>query len=432
MLAAIFSVATLGAQGGSGGINTSEHRGKPYVILVSLDGFKPEYLDRFELPAIRGVAQRGVRAKRMQPVFPSLTFPNHYSLVTGLHPARHGIVSNRFYDPSRKETYVYTDNAKVTDGTWYGGEPIWVTAERQGMVAACYFWPGSEAPIKGVRPTIYNQYSGGVTHDERVKTVLDWLRLPAERRPHMITLYFSDLDSASHGGPLDAPAVAAAARTLDATIAQLVAGIDALPIRDQVYLILTSDHGMVETSPKQAVQLQALLDPADLQDIVESFAGPVANIHVRGGTARARRLRDKISQRLEHGKAYLREELPERFHHRSNPRSGDIVVVMDESWTMSVPRGTAAEAPRAITSGQTAKPRPPRAERERWGAHGWDPELPSMQALFVAAGPGIRPGTVVDEVHNIDVYSWMAELLGLAPAADIDGRPGRIRALLGR
>jgi predicted AlkP superfamily pyrophosphatase or phosphodiesterase len=414
-------------QPGDGRINRAEHRDKPYVLLISLDGFKADYLDLFGLPNLQRIAARGARARWMQPVFPSLTFPNHYSLVTGLEPARHGIVSNRFYDPGRKQQYVYTESASVTDGSWYGGEPIWVTAERQGMLTACYFWPGSEAQINGVRPTIYTKYSSEVSNDTRVDTVLQWLRLPPERRPHLMTLYFSELDSAQHAGPLDAPAVERAVMSLDRTIGRLVDGIDALPHGKLVYLLLTSDHGMVETTQRQSIQLASLLQPADLQDVEASFAGPVANLHIRGDVDRVRQIRDRIASRLPRGDVYLRDELPERFHHRSNPRSGNVIIVMDEGWTISVPRATATEAPRA-TAEKTAALRPPRPER--WGAHGWDPTIPSMRALFLAIGPTVRAGVTVGPVRNIDVYPLMTEWLGLQPAADVDGRRGAIRSLI--
>ena len=201
------ALALAGAQAGTGGVNTPEQREKPYLILVSLDGFRADYLDRFRLPNLGRVMKRGARAKWMNPVFPSLTFPNHYSLVTGLHPEKHGIVGNSFYDPARRQRYAMHEGAAVTDGTWYRGEPIWVTAETQGMVAACYFWPGSEAAINGVRPTFFMPYDEDTPNDERVKRTLDWLRLPADRRPHVITLYFSELDTASHRNALDSPRI---------------------------------------------------------------------------------------------------------------------------------------------------------------------------------------------------------------------------------
>ena len=394
---------------GSGGLNRPEHRHKPYVILISFDGFKPEYLDRFDLRNFRRAAARGVRARRMVPVFPSLTFPNHYSLVTGLYPERHGIVGNSFYDPARKQTYSLSDRASVTDGSWYRGEPIWVTAETQGMVAAMFFWPGSEAPIRGVRPTYWKEYDAAVSHADRVNGVLEWLRLPDDRRPHVLTLYFNDVDAASHRNRLDAPEIARAAQALDRSLGTLMDGIEALGLGNRVFLLLTSDHGMVETGTDFTIRLDSLVDSSLIQT---AYGGPVASVHVKGGTAAALLVRDRVNARLTHGRAWLREDLPERYHYRADPRAGDVVIVMDESWT--------------IATSILTRP------WGRWGMHGWDPVLPSMHALFVVAGPGVRDGETIDEVQNIDVYHLLAELLGLRPAAGIDGQPGRIRGMVMR
>ncbi len=272
LVVGVLWLALAAAQSASGGVNRAEHLDKPYVVLVSLDGFRADYLDRFNLPNLRRVMQRGTRARSMIPVFPSLTFPNHYSLVTGLFPDRHGVVANSFYDPGRRAKYAMNEEDAVRDGSWYGGEPIWVTAETQGMIAACYFWPGSEAAIKGVRPTIANRYDGKIPNAERVKTVLEWLAAPAERRPHLITLYFSELDEASHRGPIGDRPVEEAARSLDRAVGQLLDGIDALPIKDRTYLLLTSDHGMVDTSGSQSIAIESLVS---LDDVVQTFVGPV-------------------------------------------------------------------------------------------------------------------------------------------------------------
>ena len=223
-------------------------------MLVSFDGFRADYLDRLTLPNFRRIMARGVRTGDA----PGLS-GDHLSqpllLVTGLYPGHHGIVENTFFDPVRNAAYSFRDQATVTDGTWYGGEPIWVTGERQGMVTACFFWPGSEAAIKGVRPTFWNKYDGGVPNSARVATVLEWLRMPEARRPHVITLYFSDVDSASHRGPIESPDVEKAVMAMDAALGTLLDGIDALPDRDRVILLLTSDHGMANTSAAQTVQL---------------------------------------------------------------------------------------------------------------------------------------------------------------------------------
>ena len=398
---------TAPASGSTGGINRADQRDKPYVILVSFDGFKPDYLDRFTLPNFQSIAKRGARARAMVPVFPSLTFPNHYSLVTGLRPDRHGIVANSFYDPARDQSYSMCNVASVIDGSWYRGEPIWVTAERQGMVAACYFWPGSEAAIRGIRPSHWKKYDGAVSNADRVNGVLEWLRLPEERRPHMITLYFSEVDSASHRGPLDAPAIAHAAAAVDQMLGLLVAGIDSLPIRDRVYLVLTSDHGMIETGVSQTVRLDSLITPGQLKT---AYGGAVANLYVTGGRPTAIIVRNQINARLQHGRAYLREEIPERYRYRADPRAGDVIVVMNESWTLS-------------TSGSSSSDR----KSERWGMHGWDPALEGMRALFLITGPDIKTGALIPDVQNVDVYPLLTELLGLAGPPGIDGTPGVIR-----
>lgn len=394
---------------GSGGINRPEHLAKPSLVLVSFDGFRADYLDRLNLPNFRRVMARGVRAQALRPVFPAITFPNHYSLVTGLHPGRHGIVENTFFDPVRNATYSFRDQATVTDGTWYGGEPIWVTGESQGMVTACFFWPGSEAAIKGVRPTYWNKYDGTVSNANRVATVLEWLRLPDARRPHLITLYFSDIDSASHRAALDGPEVEKAVMAMDAALGSLLDGIDALPTRNRVILLLTSDHGMANTSAAQTVQLGSLVDTSNIKP---SFSGPVAGLHVSGGAASAQRVRDQLNAKLTNGRAYLRQDLPERYHLRETPRAGDVIVVMDEGWTM---------ATSIINRGLI---------QSTWGTHGWPPDVASMRAIFLIAGPGIGKGVTIPEVENVDVYPLMTELLGLKAATGIDGQAGRISGLI--
>jgi predicted AlkP superfamily pyrophosphatase or phosphodiesterase len=394
------------APAGSGGINRQEHRGKPHVILISLDGFRPDYLDRFELPNFSRIIRRGARARALIPVFPSVTFSNHYSLVTGLYPEHHGIVENRFFDPGRGASYNFRDPAHVADATWYRGEPIWVTAETQGMVAACFFFPGSEAAIKGVRPTFWNKYDGSIANETRVDTVLDWLRLPEDRRPHVITLYFGDMDAASHRGPLDSPAIRSAAETLDAALGRLLDRLETLDVRDRVYVVLTSDHGMVETSASRIVLVSSLVDDSD--GVQVGFTGPVASLHVKGDVKAAAALRDKINARLSHGRAYLRQDMPERFHYRKDPRIGDVVIVMDESWMI---------AASIISKLRIWEP---------WGEHGWDPELQSMKAVFLIAGPDVRPGITIPEINNVDVYPLMTELLGLRAPDGINGRAGHI------
>jgi predicted AlkP superfamily pyrophosphatase or phosphodiesterase len=400
----VLAASALGAQ--TGGLNAPAQRDKPYVILISFDGFKPEYLDRIELPNFRRVTSAGVRAEGMIPVFPTKTFPNHYSIVTGLYADRHGLVGNSIWDPARAAGYGMRDSLAVRDPAWYRGEPIWVTAEKQGMVSASYFWVATEAPIGGVAPTIWKRYDVRVPIRSRVDSVLSWLALPAERRPHMITLYFSDTDGAGHEhGPLS-PQVDTAAWRVDAALGHLLDGVDRLPLRDRTYFVLVSDHGMSEQSPRWHVGLDTLID---LRGVRLYDPGPNVNLHVEGGVARARVLRDSINRRMRHGRAYLRQEIPARLHYREDPRIGEMIVIMEEHFTIG---------------------RAERPPREGSATHGWDNQLRSMHALFVASGPGIPAGKTIPPFENVDVYPWLAEVLRLKPASGIDGRPGRLAALI--
>ena len=393
---------------GTNGVNATAQQSKPYVVLVSFDGFRAEYLQRIDLPNFERVARRGARALGLVPVFPSKTFPNHYSIVTGMYAEHHGIVGNSFWDPQRNAEFSLSDTNALRDASWYRGEPIWTTAEKQGVVSASYFWPASEALIGGVKPSITKAYDPRVPNDARVDSVLVWLALPDANRPHLITMYFSDVDHAGHtAGPLS-PQVDTAAWNADAALGRLVDGIGRLApqVRDRLYLVLVADHGMSETSPRWYVALDTLID---LHGVRVADAGANANLHVDGGIARARILCDSVNRRMHHGRAYVRGELPPRLHYNSDPRIGDVVVVMDDHFTIG---------------------RADRAPRENGGTHGWDPAVAAMQALFVASGPGIPPGKILPAFENVEIYPYIAEVLGLVPALGIDGHRGRLAALI--
>src|SRR5580698_10942430 len=225
------------------GPNSAQQIGKHYVVLVSLDGFRYDYPKLYDAKNILELASTGASAPEgMIPSFPSVTFPNHYAIVTGLYPEHHGIVENTFYDPSRDQTYAINKPEAVTDGTWYGGTPLWVLAEQQGMRSACFFWPGSEADIQGVRPTYYMKYDQKYPNDKRVDQVLAWLKLPAEQRPHFITLYMSDVDGAGHSHGPDSPEVAEAVARVDKEIGKLAAGVAETKL--PVDIVVLADHGM--------------------------------------------------------------------------------------------------------------------------------------------------------------------------------------------
>ena len=400
----LLAASALGAQE-SGGKNTPAQQRKPYVIVVSFDGMKPEYLQRIDLPNFERVTRRGVRSVGMIPTYPSKTFPNHFSIATGLYAESHGVVGNRFWDSERNEGYSMGDTLDVWDASWYRGEPIWVTAEKQGMVTASYFWVATEAAISDIHPTFWKRYSGRTPNFARVDSVLAWLRLPGERRPHVVTMYFSETDGAAHDhGPLS-PQLDTAAKNVDAALGRLLDGIEGMPLKDSLYLVLVSDHGMSETSPRWFAALDSLIDTTGVRNA--DATGPLANLYVQGGRARATALRDSINRRMRHGRAYLRGELPAHLHYNKDPRIGDLVVVMDDHFQIGY-----------------------RAPREDGGNHGWDPTLPNMHAIFVASGPRIPQGKVIPSFENVDIYPWLTEILGLRPASGLDGVRGRLAGLI--
>jgi predicted AlkP superfamily pyrophosphatase or phosphodiesterase len=376
------------------------------LILISIDAFRWDYLKKYDAPTLRALADSGVYAKRLTPCFPSLTFPNHYTLVTGLYPEHHGIVSNTFYDPALGAAFVSKSAASAGDSRWWeAAEPVWINAEKHGLRSACMFWPGSEAAIHGVRPTFFKAYDNNLTCLQRVENLLAWLALPAAQRPAFATLYFSNVDTIGHLFGPDTPETAAAVKEADAAIARLLEGLARLGLRDSANLVIVSDHGMEPVSIDRVLVVEDYLEP---DAFTLDFAGPVAGLRPKSGTAEelVARLRDKHPQL----NVWLRHEVPERLHYRASDRICPVIVLANPGWELST---------RAWVSTR-------RLTFER-GSHGYDPASPNMGALFIASGPAFRRKVTLEEVENIHVYHLLCAVLGLSPAPnDGDDRLARL------
>jgi predicted AlkP superfamily pyrophosphatase or phosphodiesterase len=373
--------------------NAAAQQSKPYAVLVSLDGFRYDYAERYVAKNLLAMAARGASApKGMIPSFPSLTFPNHYTIVTGLYPEHHGIVANNFYDPARKEKYSYTDAKTVGDGSWYGGTPLWALAEQQGMRSASFFWPGSEAEIQGKRPSYYLRFDDKLPDEKRVEQILAWLQLPAAKRPHFITLYYSNVDHAGHTFGPDAPETGEAVRHVDEMIGKLSEGIAALGLRVDLFVI--ADHGM-ETMQGGWIALDKWADLSRLET-----SGSL--LYAKSETD-AERVYNSLLGASETFKVYRRANMPENLHFDWNPRAGDPIGVP------TGPFNIVSHAPGNLTM-------PIR------GGHGYDPSMmPSMKAIFYAAGPDIRAGVTVAPFENIHVYPLIAKILSLQ-IGPVDGK----------
>jgi predicted AlkP superfamily pyrophosphatase or phosphodiesterase len=390
------------------GPNAPEQVSKPYVILVSLDGFRYDYAKKYHAAHLLALAKQGASApKGMLPSFPSITFPNHYTIVTGLYPEHHGIVANNFYDPERKQTYGYHDAKSVGDGTWYGGTPLWVLAEQQGMRSASFFWVGSEADIQGVRPSYYLKFDGSFPNKKRVEQVLAWLHIPAEQRPHMITLYFSDTDTAGHRYGPKSPQVAEAVLELDDEIGKLMDGIreSNLPVD----LIVLADHGMVEVKGAPIHLDQYGLNPSAFEQIIGANVYPKSDDDAQKAYEALRGKSDKF-------RVYRRAQVPAYLHFDSNPREGDPVVIPTGPYFINAVADL-------------------RAEHPHQGMHGYDAtRMPEMKALFVAVGPDIRRGVELEPFENVNVYPLIARILGLdishLKTGPIDGKLDTLEKIL--
>ncbi len=397
--------ATTTESGPGAGRNDPRHLDKPYVVVVSFDGFRHDYMEMFDTPNFDRMAAGGARADGLIPVFPSLTFPAHYSIATGLYPGTHGLVANTFYDRELDRFYSLSDRETVEDGQWYGGEPIWVTAEKQGMVSAAFYFVGTEADVQGIRPSYWKRFDPIVPNRVRVDTVLTWLALPAETRPHLVSLYFAETDYAGHRfGPRAIPEVAEAVDVVDRALGRLLDGIEELPHGDEVYVVLVSDHGMSNVRPEGHYALDQI---ADLSGARLTSGGTVGILFVEEGEERIEELRAQLDAGMPNAVVYRSHEAPARLHLNGHPRFGDLVVVPEEGYTIGIG---------------------PRRGSSR-GMHGWDPRFRSMHGIFLVKGPGIEGGTRVPRLEGVDIYPFIARVLGLEPADGIEGDPGALAAL---
>lgn len=385
---------------------------KPTVILISLDGFRYDYVDKFKTPTLNRLAKDGVRARWMIPSFPTKTFPNHFTIVTGLYPEHHGIVENNVYDFG--DVFKIDDRRQVQDSRWWWGEPIWATAEKQGQIAGSYFFVGSEAKVADEYPTYWRTYNGKVPPEMRVDKVLGWLDLPANKRPTMIAMYFSDTDDAGHEFGPDAEETRYAALNADRYIGQLYAGLRARGIQNRVNIIVVSDHGMATRDQRNAIVMDDYFDTKDksLADPILT-TGEIWQIFPKPGKEDL--IIDRLKQ-IKHATCWRKKDIPERLHYNEGPRIAPVVCSSDEGWAM-----TSRE--RFETTKKSDD-----FDKVR-GAHGYDNNYESMRATFIAHGPAFKKGYLAEPFENIHVYELMCKILGLKPTKN-DGDFGRVRGML--
>ncbi len=380
--------------------NSEAQEKKPYVILISADGFRYDLADKYHATHLQALRAMGVTAASMIPSFPSVTFPNHYSLATGLYPAHHGLVDNTFYDAKKGKIYRISDRAAVTDSSYYGGTPIWVLAEQQKMLSASFFWVGSEAAVGGVRPTYYYLFNDKIALDTRLQAVKDWLTMPEDRRPHLILFYLSQVDHTEHLYGPESKETEAAVHLVDNCVGKMVQIVDSLQLA--VNFIFVSDHGMDQVDTTRGIYLPKAVDTSKFivtagETMIHLYAKDKASIPAAYEALK----KEAYAQEPRDYLVFLTTEMPNRFYYSAEDdrygRIGDIVLVAYE--------------PHVFTA---------RGRRINPGAHGFDNAQPDMGATFYAWGPAFRHLTI-PAFENVDVYPLIARILGLTVTQPIDG-----------
>jgi len=377
------------------------------LILISMDGFRWDYCAKYpaQTPNLRRLIQEGVSARELIPVYPSNTFPNHYSIVTGLYPAHHGIINNDMYDADLKATFQYNRAAPNRDSRWWKGEPIWITAVAQGKASACDFWPGSEVAIDGLRPTYWRHYDYSIPFETRLHDLIARLQMPAAQRPVVTAFYLEETNSAGHNHGPDSPELAAAVKLSDSRVGEIVQQTQTAGI--PVNLILVSDHGMTAVSSERWMFLE---DYLDLKTMQIDFELPAVGLRPLEGDAAS--LVAKLVN-LPHARAYLVKDLPARFHIGENPRTPPVWIVPELGWHVGR-RGLYNIA----------------AVHTMAGDHGFDNAFPDMHGILIAQGPAFKTGgDRIAPVENVDIYNLMCAVEELKPAPN-DGDDRLVKAFL--
>ncbi len=379
---------------------------EPILVILSMDGFRWDYPHLTATPNLDSIARVGVKAKAIQSVFPSVTFPNQYTMATGLYPDNHGIVGNSFFDPATGATFSMRDSATRLNPYFYGGEPIWVTAEKQNVKTATFFWVGSEVPIQGIQPSIWKPYDHNFPFTQRIDSVIAWLQLPSEQRPRLIMWYMHEPDAVGHRYGPEHETTLQKVSYLDSLIGVFCRKVRTLDHADRINLIFTSDHGMGAIDPGRTIVLTDYVS-AEWAEVVVGW-NPVYTLKAKPGYIDSIYLSLKP---LEHLQIWKHNHLPEHLNFGSNPRTLDLVVVADSSWSINW------------------KSRDNRTNSG--GAHGYDPHQMDMHAIFYAVGPAFRTNHEHQIFKNVDLYWLMATILGIEPV-ETNGVPERVKGMLAK
>jgi alkaline phosphatase D len=387
----------------SSSCSQKEKQNNNYLIMLSLDGFRWDYPDKANTPTLDSLARVGVKAQSLKPCFPSKTFPNHYSIATGLYPDHHGLVLNRFHAEDLKKNYSISKRKTVTDGDFYGGTPIWNLAEEQGLTSATLFWVGASADVNGEQASHWSYYDEELPQQARIDSISKWLSMPESKRPHLIMWYYHEPDATAHKFGPESQNTIALVEQLDMFLNNFFTQMRKLPIYNKLNFIITSDHGMSQLSPDRIILLDKVIDTADLE--YADGGNPVYNLKVKDG--KLDKVLNSINNSKKHITAWKHGTVPEMFHYGTNIRTLDITVVSDSGWSIfwSWKQGNGL------------------------GTHGYRNTNKDMHAIFYAAGPAFKNGYKQTTFNNIDIYPLAGKILNLK-LPEVDGKIENVKSML--
>lgn len=386
----------------------SHPKSDAYVLLVSFDGFRWDYLDRGITPNLDKLIKKGVRAESFRPAFPSKTFPNHLSIITGMYPENHGIILNKFENPYTGEVYRLSDRKEVANPEWYLGEPFWTTADRNGIKTASFFWPASSMKGKWHHPDIFKRYDKSVNYESRVDTIAAWLQMPQKERPHFYTLYYSLTDTYGHRYGPESKEVNYAIARLDTVTGYLIKRLKEINMFDSLNIIIVSDHGMTDISPERVINIENILKG---HKVKYQSSGPVMMISTRSEDDVVYNI---LKKNENHFKVYKKSEMPDYYFFDSNPFISDIILVADLGWSL-----VDNHSVKSFVGKDAMK-----------GNHGYDKDALDMHGIFIAEGPAFKSGFRTGTIWNIDVYPLLCKIFNISPRSNIDGKISRIDFIL--
>lgn len=372
----------------------------PSLLLVSFDGFRWDYVQRVATPNFHALMEEGVRVEQVENAYITKTFPDHYTLVTGLYTESHGIVANEMYDPDLNLTFAM-DHPSAHDPRWWdGAEPLWATNQRAGHGSGAAMWPGTDVEIRGTYPTHFLPYNASVGFEDRVRSLVGWFaRDPPVR---LGLLYWEEPDVSGHAFGPDSPRMDAVIADVDAKLGFLRRELQRAGLYERLNLVVTSDHGMAQMSGERVVELDAYLSRDAYTWIDKS---PVVGILPQEGKL------EEVYRSLANAhpslRVYRKEDIPERFHYQHNDRIMPIIIAAEEGWTIVQNK----------------------SDGLMLGNHGYDNALPSMHPVFVARGPAFRRAYSKASARAVDLYPLMCHILDLPPAPN-NGSLANVRDLL--